>query len=163
MKKVRTLGVVAVVAAGVFVAVRYGGSPRTGMAAMGDNSHSMRAHSAVAASAIRTIDIIMADLSFSPDHLQVKRGSTVRLVFHNQGQVAHEAFVGDTAAQVAHENEMAKMADMASMHDANTVGVPAGGSGELTYTFNRVGSTLIACHMPGHYRAGMKLAITVVS
>lgn len=36
-----------------------------------------------------------------------------------------------------------------------------GKKGELTYTFDQPGSFLIGCHQPGHYEAGMRVAITV--
>jgi uncharacterized cupredoxin-like copper-binding protein len=39
--------------------------------------------------------------------------------------------------------------------------VDPGKTGELTHTFDRTGTVEIGCHQPGHYAAGMKLAVTV--
>jgi uncharacterized cupredoxin-like copper-binding protein len=40
--------------------------------------------------------------------------------------------------------------------------LPPGGTGDLTYTFRAGEDVLIGCHEPGHYAAGMRLAIAVV-
>lgn len=36
-----------------------------------------------------------------------------------------------------------------------------GKKGDLTYTFDQPGSYIIGCHQPGHYEAGMRVAVTV--
>ena len=43
----------------------------------------------------RTVEIDMVDIAFEPDTLEVSRGKTVRFVFINSGDVAHDAFIGD--------------------------------------------------------------------
>jgi uncharacterized cupredoxin-like copper-binding protein len=39
--------------------------------------------------------------------------------------------------------------------------VEPGKTGELQHTFDAAGETLIGCHEPGHYEAGMRVAVTV--
>jgi len=122
-------------------------------------------HSGGAATTVtgaRTVDVTMADIRFEPPTVDVKVGETVRFVFHNQGKLAHEAVIGDTAAQDAHEMDMAASGGT-GMHDASgAVSVAPGQSGELTHTFSAAGPLVIGCHQPGHYAAGMKLAVNVM-
>lgn len=45
--------------------------------------------------------------------------------------------------------------------DADGIGLPAGATKTLTYTFGQPGTLLYGCHVSGHYQAGMKGTITV--
>lgn len=112
--------------------------------------------------AARTIDIAMRDIAFDPDEIDVRAGETVRLVFTNTGQVAHDAFIGDAAAQAAHGEEMAG-ADGHGGHGGSddAVTVQPGQTAELTHTFDAPTELLIGCHQPGHYQAGMKTTVRV--
>jgi uncharacterized cupredoxin-like copper-binding protein len=112
-----------------------------------------------AATAPRTVDVEMHDISYRPTEVAVKAGETVRLVFHNAGQIPHDAYLGDEAAQMDHEKEMATGAMHKNGPDAITVA--PGQTGELTHTFKSGQSILIGCHQPGHYAAGMKLKVDV--
>jgi uncharacterized cupredoxin-like copper-binding protein len=114
-------------------------------------------------------DITMEDIRFSQTSLEVAAGQRVTFRFVNIGQIAHDAFVGDSAAQMDHEgemNEMAHASDMSGMgeHDAGepAVVLEPGETGELTYTFDEPGTFEVGCHQPGHYAAGMKIDVTVV-
>jgi uncharacterized cupredoxin-like copper-binding protein len=113
------------------------------------------------ASPPQTIDITMRDINFVPDQVTVPAGKTVRFVFHNQGNMPHDAFIGDDQAQMAHEQDMrSSMADM--HHDGgNTITVEPAMTGMLTRTLHAGDRLLIGCHQPGHYAAGMKLTVTV--
>ena len=51
----------------------------------------------------------MRDIEFSPTTVDVEEGETVRFLFHNTGEVAHEAYIGDAAAQEDHADEMGSM------------------------------------------------------
>lgn len=115
----------------------------------------------------RTVEIDMVDIAFEPDRLEVGAGETVRFVFTNRGEVAHDAFIGNADAQVDHEAEMREAAD-GDAHggghtddEADAVTVEPGESEELTYTFDDAGPVEIGCHQPGHYEAGMKIAVEV--
>ena len=119
----------------------------------------------------RTIDVAMADNAYQPTDFRVAKGETVTFTFKNNGTIKHEAILGDDAAQMKHHAEMT--ASTGQMEHGNTDhgGRPIGGadaitvdpgkSGELTHTFNEPGSILIGCHEPGHYAAGMRIAVTV--
>lgn len=59
-----------------------------------------------ASSNARTVEIAMSDIAFAPDEVEIAAGETVRFVFENDGAVAHDAFIGDKAAQADHAEEM---------------------------------------------------------
>ena len=118
----------------------------------------------------RTIKVEMVDIAYSPTAVQVKEGETVRFEFTNNGKVAHDAFIGDEMAQADHEEEMSRIAssmDGSGMGhgshggDSEAITVEPGKTGELEHTFDQAGDYQIGCHEPGHYKAGMKIAVTV--
>jgi uncharacterized cupredoxin-like copper-binding protein len=109
----------------------------------------------------RTVDVEMRDIGFAPATLTVAQGETVTLRFTNVGKVAHDAFVGDEAAQADHEAEVRD--GMGGMHHGDSddaVTVQPGKTATLTHTFDRTGTVEIGCHQPGHYAAGMKMTVT---
>jgi uncharacterized cupredoxin-like copper-binding protein len=108
----------------------------------------------------RTIEVEMVDIAYEPAAIVVEVGETVRLVFTNNGQEVHEAFVGDADEQDDHAGEMADMGGM-DHGDDDVVTIEPGESGELTYTFEEAGTTQIGCHQPGHYEAGMLIEVNV--
>ena len=107
----------------------------------------------------RTVEIEMRDIAFAPTALDVRTGEKVRFVFTNTGEVAHDAFIGDAAAQDQHEKEMSSGHGHGKGGDAVTV--KPGKKGQLVHTFDRPGQVLIGCHQPGHYTGGMKIAVSV--
>lgn len=109
----------------------------------------------------RTVEIEMRDTAFSPDHIDVDRGETIRFVFHNTGAAVHDAFIGDDDAQNDHEIEMRDQddSDMGHgdiSHDEGGITVDPGDTGKMTHTFTEAGTVLVGCHQPGHYAGGMK-------
>jgi uncharacterized cupredoxin-like copper-binding protein len=121
----------------------------------------------------RTIEVTMTDIAFTPTELDVASGETVTFVFRNDGAVRHEAVFGTSAEQEAHHAEMAEMGgahdgmeeetmshdgEMTELHAAV---VAPGESVELTHTFEAAGPTMVGCHEPGHWEAGMKIDIDV--
>jgi uncharacterized cupredoxin-like copper-binding protein len=123
-------------------------------------------HAAKASQATRTVKVTLADMSFTPNALEVKAGETVRFELANTGAVVHEFTLGDAALQASHQKEMLAMAAMGHdkdshgamdgmHHDANSVSLNPGASGELTWTFTRATALEFACNEPGHYQAGM--------
>lgn len=167
----RRLALFALAAALVLVAAACGGSGDDGVVAESPQSTS-------AGGATRTVEVTMVDIAFKPATISVKDGETVKFVFRNEGKLAHDAFIGDEAAQMDHEKEMSTTdttAGMGTMNgmdtmngtgdatggDGNGITVDPGKSGEITYTFRSGEDVLIGCHQPGHYKAGMKVAIDV--
>ena len=109
---------------------------------------------------VRSIEIEMRDNAFAPAAITVPAGEEVRLVFHNTGKVDHDAFIGDHMAQADHEEEMSEDRGMHHGGDSDAITVEPGDTGTLTHTFDAGDEVLIGCHQPGHYRAGMKVAVT---
>jgi uncharacterized cupredoxin-like copper-binding protein len=126
-----------------------------------DSAKNMGMSSSTAAAGGRTIDVEMRDIAYSPSTVAVPAGQPVTFVFHNMGQTEHEAFLGDAAAQADHEQKMASggMGGMAGAGDE--VKVEPGQTASLSHTFKPGETLLIGCHEPGHYAAGMKVAVTV--
>ena len=118
--------------------------------------------SAAAPAGARAVDVAMEDIKFDQTTLTVKTGETIDFRFTNTGQIPHDAFIGDAAAQMEHDDEMAHMGD-ASTHSMGeaAVTVQPGAAGQLSYTFTEPGTYEVGCHQPGHYGAGMKIAVTV--
>jgi putative spermidine/putrescine transport system substrate-binding protein len=128
-------------------------------------------HGSMAASAIgqpgdphqvsRTINVTMGDnMRFSPDHIDVKPGETVRFVLQNQGKLRHELVLGEPDALRRHAAMMLAMPDM--QHTGpNMASLAPGEQGQLVWRFTRAGSVAFACLQPGHLDAGMKGAVAV--
>lgn len=110
----------------------------------------------------RTLEIRMSDdMRFSPERIRVRQGETVRFRVHNAGQVLHEMVIGTREALEEHAALMVRFPGME--HDEpHMAHVEPGRTGELVWTFNRVGEFAFACLIPGHHEAGMIGAIEVV-
>lgn len=121
--------------------------------------------------ATRTIEIEMHDIAFSTDQVDVQAGETVRFLFRNTGKIKHDAFIGDSAAQDAHEMEMREQdasGGMERMGDGESSGqsdtaltLDPGETGALTRMFQDGDHLVIGCHQPGHFQAGMKMTVNV--
>ncbi|HVC35005.1 MAG TPA: heavy metal translocating P-type ATPase [Chloroflexota bacterium] len=110
----------------------------------------------------RTIAISANDqLRFAPAAVTVRNGETVAFKVTNTGSVPHEFVVGDAAVQQEHERAMASGGMVMGGDSAFAVGVPAGQTATLVYTFDKLGTVSYGCHVPGHYQAGMRGTITV--
>ncbi|MEA2704737.1 MAG: copper-transporting P-type ATPase, partial [Actinomycetota bacterium] len=109
----------------------------------------------------RMVEVGMDEFSYSPSTLSVRAGETVRFVFRNDGQIVHEAVIGDAAVQDAHEQGMAVGGSGHHDHDAVAVEVAPGGTATLVHRFDHTGEILVGCHEPGHYDAGMRATVSV--
>jgi len=99
-------------------------------------------------------------LKMEPASISVKAGVPVRFVVTNSGATDHEFFLGDEAAQMGHGQEMSAMPGMNDGHAG--IGLKAGETKTLEYTFAKAGPYLAGCHISGHYAAGMMATITVM-
>ena len=126
---------------------------------------SQDSHDHAASGTGRAIDVVMRDNRFVPDEIRVEAGETIGFRFRNEGEAAHDAFVGDKAAQHDHERQMKESADGGHAHDAmsddDAVTVEPGETGTLTHTFAEAGTYQIGCHQPGHYEDGMVTHVSV--
>jgi uncharacterized cupredoxin-like copper-binding protein len=95
-----------------------------------------------------------------PAAMTVKPGQPVTFVVTNTGAVQHEFYLGDDAAQEAHEKEMGSMGAM-GMDEPDGIVLKPGETMELTHTFPSAGAFIAGCHETGHYPGGMKATITV--
>ena len=129
--------------------------------ACGGGGHDGHAAGSGESSPTKTVRIDMRDIAYSPTAVTVKKGDTVRFVFTNKGKLPHDAFIGDEAAQTAHEEEMRAGGGEHGEHGGGGLTVEPGKTAELEETFDEAGTTLIGCHEPGHYEAGMKVTVTV--
>jgi uncharacterized cupredoxin-like copper-binding protein len=112
---------------------------------------------------------------YQPASITVLAGHRVTFAVHNAGMLPHEFILGDHAAQLDHERQMqatpsdtghSHMHDMAAMAAASPSGaltVPPGATRRLTWTFDKPGTVLYGCHVLGHWAAGMKGTIVVLS
>ena len=111
--------------------------------------------------ATRTIRIDMADtMRFSPAHIVVNRGATVRLVAANKGGVLHEMVLGTPADLQKHAELMKRFPEM-EHEEAHMTHVRPGRVGEIVWQFTRPGEFQFACLIPGHFEAGMIGKVTV--
>lgn len=100
------------------------------------------------------------DMTIALSETEFSVGETVVFEVTNAGEVTHELYLGDEAAQAEHADEMAEMGGIG--HDEPSgVSVEPGATEQLEYTFTEAGEILGGCHEPGHYEAGMVTALTV--
>lgn len=108
----------------------------------------------------RTIALTATDIKFAPMQITVAAGETVKFEIANNGKLDHEFILGSAEEQVEHDKEMTAMAGMKMTH-INGVSVAPGKTGALIWTFTKAGTLQYACHVPGHYVAGMVGQLTI--
>lgn len=109
----------------------------------------------------RTVRIAMDDrMRFTPDHVRVAQGETVRFVVRNGGKVVHEFVIGTMPDLKAHAELMRKYPSM-EHDDPYGVHVAPGNSGVVVWQFTNAGEYHFGCLVPGHFESGMVGRITV--
>ncbi len=93
------------------------------------------------------------DLKFDPSTEAAAAGETVSFVLVNAGTVTHEFQVGPAAAVAANTVDGKKVVEVADINGGHVA--------ELTYTFPATGAYAFACHVTGHYEAGMRGTVTL--
>jgi uncharacterized cupredoxin-like copper-binding protein len=113
---------------------------------------------AAAAPVDETVVIGIEHSRFSEARLQVEAGTTIRFVIDNDDPIPHEFIVGDERVQRVHENGTERH------HDPRPgeISIPVLSERTTTYTFDEPGELIFGCHLPGHYRFGMRGTIQVV-
>jgi uncharacterized cupredoxin-like copper-binding protein len=133
----------------------------TAALAHGDDEASSAGQPGDAKSATRTVAVTMFDtMRFEPATIAVKKGETIHFVIKNEGKVRHELILGSKQELKEHEDMMRAMPNM-THHDANSVTVDPGRTGDLVWRFTRAGTFDFACLEPGHFEAGMKGTVGV--
>lgn len=145
-----------VLVAGTFVFAGACFGSETGRAGEGAHVEFAYGHPGVGSGSTRVIHIeALDDLRFRPSRVRVAPGTTVKFVVTNMGRLEHEFVLGDAAVQATHAREMRAMPGMPMSPDANAVALPPGQTRTLVWTFTRAGTVEYACHVPGHFKAGM--------
>ena len=99
----------------------------------------------------RVVQIVATpQLRFVPDVVTIQAGETITFEVTSMGPVAHEFMVGPAADVAADKAGTPEIADLGMMQTRS-----------LTYTFTGPGPFAYACHVPGHYEAGMNGTIVV--
>ena len=102
----------------------------------------------------RVIKITALDFKYEPSSISVKSGETIKFIITNKGKVDHEFVLGTITEQKEHDKEMLDHPHM-KVDDPNGVSIPKGKSESLIWTFTKPMTIQYACHIPGHYAAGM--------
>ncbi|MBM3945354.1 MAG: hypothetical protein FJ317_07705, partial [SAR202 cluster bacterium] len=111
--------------------------------------------------AARVVEVDAFEVAFRPSRVSVAAGETVTFVVTNTGRTVHEFTIGDAAMQQEHA-EMTTHMSGAMPHDLpNSISLQPGEAKRITWRFGNAGTLEFACHVPGHYEAGMRGQITV--
>jgi uncharacterized cupredoxin-like copper-binding protein len=108
----------------------------------------------------RTIKITALDMKYDKPEIRVKAGETIKFVVTNTGKLRHEFMIGDMEEQRQHAEMMKQMPDMVH-EDASTLTLEPGATKSLVWQFTKAGKLEVACHIPGHYEAGMRSQVVV--
>jgi uncharacterized cupredoxin-like copper-binding protein len=99
----------------------------------------------------RVVQIVATpQLRFVPAVVTIQAGETITFEVTTMGPVIHEFMVGPAADVAADKAGTPEIADLGMMQTRS-----------LTYTFTGPGPFAYACHVPGHYEAGMNGTIVV--
>jgi len=108
----------------------------------------------------RVIDVSMHDsMVFSPSRISVLPGETVQFVITNMGQLPHEFSIGSAKEQSAHAKMMSAMSSPMDHDDGQNLSLKPGEEGVIVWKFGSAADIEIACHVVGHYAAGMRIAV----
>ena len=127
------------------------------------HSHDHGAPTQVLTPSMKEIRIEVDDtMRFSPATWEAQAGEPIRIILVNKGKVDHELVIGTEKEIIAHAKEMANP-NTKGHHHTNEVSAKSGQQAELVWTFKKPGQYAMACFEPGHYEAGMKGVINVVT
>jgi uncharacterized cupredoxin-like copper-binding protein len=114
------------------------------------------------AAATRTIEVTASDaLAFDPATIEVSAGEVVAFAVTNRGKNPHEFTLGDAAMHQEHARMMAHIPAGLGHHSPNSIQLDPGETQRLAWRFGEAGTLEYACHVQGHYQAGMRGQITV--
>ena len=116
----------------------------------------------LASDVARTIEVTALDsMRHEPSNITVKTGETVEFEVRNAGQMRHELMLGDAKEQHGHAKVMQAHPHLVHEEEPNAVTVEPGQTKTLLWRFGAPGLVEGACHLPGHYEAGMVTRIQV--
>ena len=88
---------------------------------------------------------------YGPNTLTVPAGAAVTIVLRNDDPIDHEWIVGDAAVHERHRTGT----EPVHASRPTEVSIPAGTSRTTTIRFEKPGTYLYICHLPGHEAYGM--------
>lgn len=109
-----------------------------------------------ASSANKTVAVTLTDameIKFEGP-LDIFNDDVIRFVVSNEGNMQHEFSISSLTERKSHVAMMQKMPDM-KHEGGNTLTLPAGETGELTWHFRGKPRVVFSCNVPGHSEAGM--------
>ncbi len=111
------------------------------------------------------VQITLTDFGIESSVTEFKVGVPYHFVVTNEGQVEHEFMIMPplTEGQMGMAMDMGEL-DETALAMIEAADLPAGATATLDFTFTEAapaGTLEFACHVPGHYEAGMKLSIVV--
>jgi uncharacterized cupredoxin-like copper-binding protein len=103
---------------------------------------------------LRTIEVEMSEMSFTPSRIEVKRGEQIRFVIRNVGKEDHEFLLATKEENLKHAEVMKKSPHM-EHDDPNGVRLAPKKSAEIIWKFTKAGTFEYSCLIPDHREYGM--------
>ena len=105
------------------------------------------------------VGVIEGDFYVRPQRATFRVGETYIFAVGNEGAAVHE-FVIEPAGKV---DEPLKAEVNGKEQESEIEDIAPGETGELEWTFTEPGRYQFACHIPGHYEAGMVIEVEVTA
>jgi len=109
------------------------------------------------------VAITLDDFKVTSSLTDFKVGTPYHFTVTNKGAVPHEIYIMDVANKSMSPDQIQTM-KTSSLAGISSDDLPAGATKTMDYTFTKAypaGALEFACHIAGHYEAGMHLPITV--
>jgi uncharacterized cupredoxin-like copper-binding protein len=106
----------------------------------------------------RTIQVTMEErdgnMLYVPDHVEARKGETIKFVIHNNGELDHEFVLATAKENLKHARAMEINPEM-EHDDPNARRIGPRQTSEIIWKFTEPGQFEYACLIPGHRDAGM--------
>jgi uncharacterized cupredoxin-like copper-binding protein len=139
-----------------------GGAPNnTGMKMGGSSMPSDTARTATGSTMMTTIHVTESEFKIDSSVTSLIPGTTYHFVVKNLGKTAHEFMIMSKSEGVMSDMSMGDM-DHQALARIETIAPGETKTVDYTFPASAAGShPEFACYLPGHYEAGMKLAVAV--
>jgi uncharacterized cupredoxin-like copper-binding protein len=120
----------------------------------------LAACSGSASNGAQTVNVTLQEMSIQSSVATFTAGVSYHFVITNKGTMPHELLI---MAPTPDSSTVAQ-ARQAALLTLTSSDLPAGAAKTVDFTFPKAvpdGSLEMACHLPGHYEAGMHTAISV--